>query len=162
MPVLHYLNCVKTGTQVFKNVIGRCILTENDNRLILTETGFRWKGLKFPGERIGLPIIEAGGFSLKEVLTALRQLEKRGYMHEDVTYCIASLRGTDYAGNAYYLPAELTDTLRPVRKLAAIRTDDNEKHAESGEKLKQAHPDVIMFGYSSYNKFLPFITNKTH
>lgn len=61
-----------------------------------------------------------------------------------------------YAGDAYYLRAELEDPDHPVSQLATIRAVNNEHRLNSLEKIRQFHrmnPAVVLFGYHDIDEF---------
>lgn len=61
-----------------------------------------------------------------------------------------------YAGDAYYLRAELENGYHPVSQLAAARADDNTQRLESMEKIKKLikeHPEIEIFGYHDQEEF---------
>jgi glyoxylase-like metal-dependent hydrolase (beta-lactamase superfamily II) len=65
-----------------------------------------------------------------------------------------------YAGDAYYLRAELTNPGHPVNELAKIRADDNDSRLASVDKIRKlvnAHPGTEFFGYHDIEEFRRFV-----
>jgi len=53
MPQIHHLNCVKIVSPVNDNVCGHCLLIQENDKLILVDTGIGLLDIQNPEERIG-------------------------------------------------------------------------------------------------------------
>lgn len=85
MPQIHHLNCVKIVSPVNDNVCGHCLLIQENDKLILVDTGIGLLDIQNPEERIGQQLIDMVGYRFDENQTAIRQIEKLGLDPEKVT-----------------------------------------------------------------------------
>lgn len=252
MKRIHHLNCVKIVIPMNNDVIGHCLLIEENENLLLIDTGLGVQDVENPDERLGMELIKAVGFELAPELTAFQQIKKLGLNPAHVKDCVLSHLDPDhtggladfpqakvhvsteelinfysdnprylqghlshapsikeysasdeqwfglearrldtqfeteilliplfghtlghcgvaiqwegkwmlYAGDAYYLKAELSDDGHPVNELAAARADHNEKRLESLEKIRKLitdHPEIELFGYHDRTEFSEFM-----
>ena len=68
-----------------------------------------------------------------------------------------------YAGDAYYLRAELTEEHHPIDALATLRADANDKRKETLKRLREfvaAYPDVLVFGYHDPEEWKAIVADK--
>ncbi len=101
---IHHLNCVKIVTEVNKNVCGHCLLIEENEKLVLIDTGIGLLDVKNPSERIGKEMIAIVGYHFDENQTAIRQIEKLGLDPKNVTDCIISHLDNDHIGGLADFP----------------------------------------------------------
>lgn len=104
MPKIHHLNCVKIVSPVNDNVCGHCLLIEENDKLILIDTGIGLLDIQKPLERIGQQLIDIVGYSFNENQTAIRQIEKLGLNPEKVTDCVISHLDNDHIGGLADFP----------------------------------------------------------
>ncbi len=101
--VIH-LNCVRIVTPVHDNVCGHCLLIKEQGKLVLIDTGIGWLDTQYPAERIGQQLIDAVGYRLDEMITALKQIEDLGLNPAQVTDCIISHLDNDHTGGLADFP----------------------------------------------------------
>lgn len=101
----YHLNCVKIISPLAQNVIGHCILLQDDTgALALIDTGIGLLDTKDPYNRIGKEMIEIAGFQFNEEITAFRQIEELGLNPLDVTDCILSHLDPDHTSGITDFP----------------------------------------------------------
>ncbi len=98
MTKIHHLNCVKIVSPINDNVCGHCLLIQENDHLILVDTGIGLLDTQHPAERIGQQLIEIVGYRFDESRTALKQIEKLGLDPAKVTDCIISHLDNDHIG----------------------------------------------------------------
>lgn len=104
MKELHHLNCVKIVSPVNDNVCGHCLLINENDKLILIDTGIGLLDIQQPLERIGQDLINMVGYSFNEYQTAIKQIEKLGLDPKKVTDCIISHLDNDHIGGVADFP----------------------------------------------------------
>lgn len=142
---IHHLNCLKIVSPINKNVCGHCLLLNENNRLILIDTGIGLKDAQFPEERIGREIIQMVGYEFDENITAVKQIEKLGYKPEDVTDCIISHLDNDHIGG-------LADFPKASVHLALEEFQNFESGNPRYSKIPLSHePKIITYPKSDFN-----------
>ncbi|MGE8555436.1 MAG: MBL fold metallo-hydrolase [Chryseobacterium jejuense] len=101
--ILH-LNCVKVAIPMNDDVIGHCLLIEEDDNLLLIDTGVGVQDVEHPNERLGAELIEAAGFQLDRKLTAFQQILDLGLDPANVKNCILSHLDPDHTGGLADFP----------------------------------------------------------
>lgn len=101
---IHHLNCVRIVSPINDNVCGHCILVQENDQLILIDTGLGLADHQNPNERIGQQLAEMVGYRFSEDLTALRQIENLGLDPSNVTDCIISHMDNDHIGGLTDFP----------------------------------------------------------
>lgn len=101
---IHHLNCVKIVSPVNDNVCGHCLLIQENDKLLLIDTGIGLLDIQKPQERIGQQLIDMVGYHFDENQTALRQIEKLGLDPKNVTDCIISHLDNDHIGGLADFP----------------------------------------------------------
>lgn len=104
MPKIHHLNCVKIVSPVNDNVCGHCLLIQENDKLILVDTGIGLLDIQKPQERIGQQLIDMVGYHFDENQTAIRQIEKLGLDPKKVTDCVISHLDNDHIGGVADFP----------------------------------------------------------
>jgi len=104
MVEIHHLNCVKIVSLFNDNVCGHCLLLNENNKLVLVDTGIGLLDTLNPIERIGQQLIDIVGYCFDENLTAVRQIENLGLDPELVTDCIISHLDNDHIGGLADFP----------------------------------------------------------
>lgn len=104
MTTLHHLNCLKIVSPVNDNVIGHCLLLENNAELYLVDTGIGLLDTQKPDERIGQPLIDIVGFQFNEARTAIKQIEQLGLDPDKVTHCVITHLDPDHIGGLADFP----------------------------------------------------------
>ena len=104
MPQIHHLNCVKIVSPVNDNVCGHCLLIQENDKLILVDSGIGLLDIQNPEERIGQQLIDMVGYRFDENQTAIRQIEKLGLDPEKVTDCVISHLDNDHIGGLADFP----------------------------------------------------------
>lgn len=101
---IHHLNCVKIVSPVNDNVCGHCLLIQENDKLILIDTGIGLLDIQKPLERIGQQLIDMVGYRFDENQTAIRQIEKLGLDPKKVTDCVISHLDNDHIGGLADFP----------------------------------------------------------
>nr|WP_315034795.1 MBL fold metallo-hydrolase [uncultured Chryseobacterium sp.] len=104
MKSIHHLNCVKINIPMNEDVIGHCLLIEEDDQLLLIDTGLGIQDVKHPNERLGEELIKTVGFQLDIELTAFHQIQKLGLNPNRVEDCILSHLDPDHSGGLADFP----------------------------------------------------------
>lgn len=79
MTQIHHLNCVRIVSPFNDNVCGHCLLIQEDNKLILIDTGIGLLDTQQPVERIGQQLVDMVGYRFSEDLTAILQIKNLGF-----------------------------------------------------------------------------------
>ncbi|CAM3429799.1 MBL fold metallo-hydrolase [Elizabethkingia occulta] len=104
MTQIHHLNCVRIVSPFNDNVCGHCLLIQEDNKLILIDTGIGLLDTQQPVERIGQQLIDMVGYRFSEDLTAILQIKNLGFAPQQVTDCIISHMDNDHIGGVADFP----------------------------------------------------------
>ncbi|AJW63167.1 N-acyl homoserine lactonase AttM [Elizabethkingia miricola] len=104
MTEIHHLNCVRIVSPLNDNVCGHCLLIQENDKLILIDTGIGLLDTQQPVERIGQQFIDMIGYRFSEDLTAIRQIESLGFDPQQVTDCIISHMDNDHIGGVADFP----------------------------------------------------------
>ncbi|HEY8397547.1 MAG TPA: MBL fold metallo-hydrolase [Flavihumibacter sp.] len=105
MAEVFHLNCVKIVSPINDNVGGHCLLVNENNKLVLVDTGIGLLDTRNPVERIGQQLIDLVGYQFDEKQTAVRQIEQLGFDPAKVTDCIVSHLDNDHIGGLADFPA---------------------------------------------------------
>jgi glyoxylase-like metal-dependent hydrolase (beta-lactamase superfamily II) len=81
-----------------------CLVLEDVNGLVLVDTGLGLIEMQHPKERFGESLLNTWGFTIDEGLTAIRQLQNRGYDPADVKHIIITHLDVDHAGGLRDFP----------------------------------------------------------
>jgi glyoxylase-like metal-dependent hydrolase (beta-lactamase superfamily II) len=100
----YHLNCVKIFSPISSNACGHCVLINENDRLVLIDTGIGLLDTSNPIERIGQQLIDIVGYRFDENLTAIKQIEKLGLSPDKVTDCIISHLDNDHIGGLADFP----------------------------------------------------------
>ena len=103
MTKVHHLNCVKIESPL-GSAIGHCLLIQENQKLILIDSGIGFMESKEPEKRLGKDLIEVVGFIFDKSLTAIRQIEKLGFKPENVENIICSHLDPDHIGGLADFP----------------------------------------------------------
>lgn len=101
---IYHLNCLKVVIPMNDDVIGHCLLIEEDDHLLLIDTGVGVQDVKHPEKRLGAELIEAAGFQLDIKLTAYQQILELGLDPAHVKDCILSHLDPDHTGGLADFP----------------------------------------------------------
>ncbi len=144
---IHHLNCVNIVSPINDNVCGHCLLIEENNKLILIDTGIGLLDVQNPNERIGQQLVEIVGYRFDENHTAIRQIEHLGLNPEDVSDCVISHLDNDHIGGLADFPhANVHVGLEEMEQY----NSDNPRYLKS----PLAHqPTIYTYGKSDYNWF---------
>ncbi len=104
MTRIYHLNCVEIVSPINDNVCGHCLLLQENDKLILIDTGIGLLDVQHPMERIGQPLIDLVGYRFDENQTAVRQIENLGLDPKKVTDCIISHLDNDHIGGLADFP----------------------------------------------------------
>ena len=104
MTQIYHLNCVKIISPINDNVCGHCLLINENDKLILIDTGIGLLDTLNPLERIGQQLIDIVGYCFNENLTAIKQIENLGLDPRKVTDCIISHLDNDHIGGLVDFP----------------------------------------------------------
>jgi glyoxylase-like metal-dependent hydrolase (beta-lactamase superfamily II) len=100
----HHLNCGLLHVPPGPKASCHCLLIEQEGRLVLVDTGIGLQDIANPLERIGREAVDAAGFQFHEDLTAIRQIERRGFRAADVTDIVLTHADPDHAGGLADFP----------------------------------------------------------
>lgn len=92
------MNCVKIVSPINDNVCRHCLLLNENDKLILVDTGIGLLYTSHPIERIGQQLIDIVGYRFDENQTAVRQIQNLGLDPKLVTDCIISHLDNEYIG----------------------------------------------------------------
>lgn len=147
MAKIYHLNCVKIVSPINENVCGHCLLLQENNKLILIDTGIGLLDIKNPTERIGQKLIDLVGYRFDEKQTALRQIENLGLKPENVTDCIISHLDNDHIGGLADFPKAIVHV--GVEEFENFNSD-NPRYL----KTPLFHnPTIKTYGKSNFNWF---------
>ncbi|MCC6459439.1 MAG: MBL fold metallo-hydrolase [Saprospiraceae bacterium] len=104
MTRLYHLNCVRIVSPINDNVGGHCLLLQEDDKLLLIDTGIGLLDTLNPAERIGQALVDLVGYRFAEAQTAVRQLVQLGLDPSQVTDCIISHLDNDHIGGLVDFP----------------------------------------------------------
>lgn len=104
MTTLHHLNCVTIVSPINDNVCGHCLLLQENDKLVLIDTGIGLLDIQQPAERIGQELIDLVGYRFDEQQTAIRQIEQLGLDPKNVTDCVISHLDNDHIGGLADFP----------------------------------------------------------
>lgn len=104
MTQIHHLNCVRIVSPFNDNVCGHCLLIQEDNKLILIDTGIGLLDTQQPVERIGQQLVDMVGYRFSEDLAAILQIKNLGFAPQQVTDCIISHMDNDHIGGVADFP----------------------------------------------------------
>lgn len=104
MKRIHHLNCVKISIPMNEDVIGHCLLIEEDDHLLLIDTGTGIQDVQNSEERWGSELIKAVGLQLDMELTAFHQIQKSGLDPTHVQDCVISHLDPDHIGGLADFP----------------------------------------------------------
>ncbi|WP_445452449.1 MBL fold metallo-hydrolase [Flavobacterium sp. 25HG05S-40] len=144
---IHHLNCVKIVSPINENVCGHCLLLEENQKLILIDTGIGLLDTLNPFERIGKDLIEIVGYRFDESQTAIRQIESLGLNPNNVTDCIISHLDNDHIGGLADFPSATVHT--SIEELNNFNSN-NPRYL----KLSLAHnPEIRTYSKSDFRWF---------
>lgn len=147
MSEIHHLNCVKIVSPINDNVCGHCLLVQENNRLILIDTGIGLLDTLNPTERIGQQLIDMVGYRFDENQTAVRQIENLGLDPKNVTDCIISHLDNDHIGG-------LADFPKATVHVSVEELDNFNSNNQRYLKLPLAHnPTLKTYAKSDLNWF---------
>lgn len=147
MKKIHHLNCLKIVSPINDNVCGHCLLINDNNKLVLIDTGIGLLDTQNPTERIGQQLIDMVGYRFEENLTAVRQIEKLGLNPRNVTDCIISHLDNDHIGG-------LADFPKATVHVSIEELDNFNSNNIRYLKLPFAHnPAVKTYGKSDFDWF---------
>lgn len=147
MAKIYHLNCVKIVSPINENVCGHCLLLQENNKIILIDTGIGLLDIKNPTERIGQELIDLVGYRFDETQTALRQIENLGLKPENVTDCIISHLDNDHIGGLADFPKAVVHV--GVEEFENFNSD-NPRYL----KTPLSHnPTIRTYGKSNFNWF---------
>lgn len=147
MTQIHHLNCVTIATPINDNVCGHCLLLNENDKLVLIDTGIGLLDTLNPAERIGQELIDLVGYRFDENQTAVRQIEKLGLDPENVTDCIISHLDNDHIGG-------LADFPKATVHVSVEELDNFNSGNPRYLKLPLAHnPTIKTYGKSDTDWF---------
>jgi glyoxylase-like metal-dependent hydrolase (beta-lactamase superfamily II) len=100
---IYHLNCVKIESPM-GSTIGHCLLIEENETLLLVDTGIGLSESKEPEKRLGKELIEVTGFKFDERITAIKQIEELGLDPSNVKHIICSHLDPDHIGGVADFP----------------------------------------------------------
>ncbi|QDV48053.1 MBL fold metallo-hydrolase [Gimesia fumaroli] len=81
-----------------------CLILEGNAGLVLIDTGIGTHDIANPTERVGQEAIETAGFQFLPAMTALCQIEQRGFSADDVTDIVLTHCDPDHVGGLTDFP----------------------------------------------------------
>ncbi|WP_264792688.1 MBL fold metallo-hydrolase [Aureispira anguillae] len=103
MTKIYHLNCVKIESPM-GSAIGHCLLIQENEKLVLIDSGIGLMEFREPEKRLGKELIAITGFKFEERLTAIRQIENLGLNPQNVEHIICSHLDPDHIGGLADFP----------------------------------------------------------
>jgi glyoxylase-like metal-dependent hydrolase (beta-lactamase superfamily II) len=100
----YHLNCGVLTSPFIGPAICHCLLIQDNEKLLLIDTGFGALDILFPDRRIGNDLIEKFEIKLEAPLTATHQIEKLGLSPTQVTDIFLSHADFDHVGGLADFP----------------------------------------------------------
>lgn len=104
MSQLHHANFGWLHAPPFPPACCHCLIIEGNAGLVLIDTGIGTHDIANPVERVGAEAIEAAGFQFLPAMTALHQIEQRGFSADDVTDIVLTHCDPDHVGGLADFP----------------------------------------------------------
>lgn len=104
MTTIHHLNCGTLQVPSYPTVVCHCLLLQQDDGLVLIDTGIGLKDVLDPFARLGQPLIDMAGFQFNETDTAVRRIEALGLSPENVRHIVLTHGDPDHAGGLADFP----------------------------------------------------------
>ena len=148
---VHHLNCgtfcppaarLFNGTDGFGSpgkLVCHCLLIETDEGLVLVDTGLGVQDLEDPRSRIGPNWTALMRPEADPDQSALRQIEDRGFYHDDVRHIIVTHLDFDHAGGIPDFPEAKVHVFEPEYEAAMHPDAFRERFRYKPAQLKQAH-----------------------
>ncbi len=131
---LHHLNCISSCPLGGRLMDGRsgsilqrgrlcchCLLLETDAGLVLVDTGFGLNDVRDPKGRLSWFFLSLLSPDFREEMTAVRQIERRGFRPADVRHIVLTHLDFDHAGGLDDFPGATVHMLRRERDDAAAQ-----------------------------------------
>jgi len=126
--VVHHLNCISScplGGKLMDGrsheILGRgklcchCLLIETADALVLVDTGFGLEDVRHPRERLSTFFLALLSPDFREEMTAVRQIERRGFDPRDVRHIVLTHLDFDHAGGLDDFPHATVHMLQRER-----------------------------------------------
>lgn len=104
MTTIHHINCGFLHKPPGPRAVCHCLLLEDKSGLALVDTGIGLLDVQRPTERLGQQLIDMAGFQFDEADTAVRQVEKLGFLPADVKHVVLTHGDPDHAGGLADFP----------------------------------------------------------
>ena len=112
---IHHLNCgtmCPMGGRLFDgysdglsaHLVCHCLLVETDRGLVLVDTGFGLRDVRQPRPRLSPVFVAMNRIQLREEDTALRAVERLGFLASDVRHIVVTHLDFDHAGGIEDFP----------------------------------------------------------
>jgi glyoxylase-like metal-dependent hydrolase (beta-lactamase superfamily II) len=131
---LHHLNCISTCPLGGRLMDGRaqgllerghlschCLLVETDDQLVLIDTGLGLQDVANPRGRLSRFFLALLRPEFREEMTARRQIERLGFVADDVRHIILTHLDFDHAGGLDDFPHAKVHMLAPEREYAELQ-----------------------------------------
>lgn len=112
MPLkVHHLNCA-TLNPLIGQMVCHCLLIESPEGLILVDTGLGTKDIEYPKKRLDKTFRSFVKPKLEMQETALSQIQKMGYVADDIKHIVLTHLHADHAGGLSDFPKAKIHILR--------------------------------------------------
>lgn len=131
---VHHLNCISScplGGRLMDggaeslleraHLTNHCLLIEDNNQLILVDTGFGLKEVNNPHGRLSEFFLKLNSPDLREEMTAFRQIQKLGFDPSDVRHILLTHLDFDHAGGLDDFPGAKVHMLHSEKRNAVLQ-----------------------------------------
>lgn len=119
---VHHLSCGSFNPPTMSGLVCHVLLCESDEGLVLVDTGLGLEDYRNPGPRMG-PVAKILRPVADESLTAVRQVEARGYTVDDVTHIVLTHMDFDHVGGLSDFPNATVHTTADEHAAAVTDPD---------------------------------------
>jgi glyoxylase-like metal-dependent hydrolase (beta-lactamase superfamily II) len=131
---VHHLNCISSCPLGGRLMDGRsdclfcrgaltchCLLIESADGLVLVDTGFGLRDVANPSSRLSRFFLSLLSPDFREEMTAVRQIEQRGFVASDVRHIVMTHLDFDHAGGLDDFPKATVHLMDAERQYAVLQ-----------------------------------------